>query len=439
MKNLWTAVILLVVIACLVLFLIFLNKEKPFKEEDRVLYSYKDKEVDEIRIEFDNVSISFAKEKGSWVMTKPVPYKIDKDIVGSLENRLKDFLAARVLEEHGRDLDKYGLDTPSGVISFRLNDGTENVLLIGDKTASGIQYYAKDSARENIYILGSYDVESFLRPYEQFRDRTILAVAPDLINLLSFEANAAGGFRLECDDSGKWRFIEPLEMNARDDAVKEILGSILNIRVKDFIADRAEDLSIYGLETPQYVLEMHDKNQDSQTIYFGMTDEEKHEIFIRVDDNKEIYTLSIDLFDPGRIKIGDLMAENPLSVSIENVNKVTIIDNDSDVEFERDISAREDLFLYKGKPVNNEYFTALFVNIMALSAEGYDPENPGGRPGLTVILELKGNAGLIKADFVKRDDSSYYMTVNDKPRPFFIGARKVDLVKKWKERVLEGM
>jgi hypothetical protein len=173
MKKIWIFVILLVVIGALVGVLIYLNKEKPL-EQDRTLYNYEKNSVEEIDIVSEDNEVLFAKEQGEWVMVKPKQYKVDPDAVYRLENRLKDFLASRILEEDTRDLQRYGLDKPQATISFKLDDGTQNTLLIGAPTASKVQYYAKDSAREQIYILGSYDVENFLAPVNEFRDRTIL-------------------------------------------------------------------------------------------------------------------------------------------------------------------------------------------------------------------------------------------------------------------------
>jgi hypothetical protein len=132
-----------------------------------------------------------------------------------------------------------------------------------------------------------------------------------------------------------------------------------------------------------------------------------------------------------------MLNEAPLSVGMGDVNKVVIIEGSSSVEFKKDASG-EDAFTSGGKAVGKENFTTLFVNIMAVTAEGYDTQNKGGSPELTVILELKDRSK-IKAEFVKRDDLSYYIILNGEPRPFFTGERKIDLIKRWRDRVLESM
>lgn len=437
MKNIWIALVLLIVIAGIVGLLLYLNKEEPF-EQDRTLYNYKDKAVEEIRIISQDGEVLFAKKQDGWAMIEPRPYKVDAGTVNSLENRLKDFLASRILEEDSEDLQRYGLDKPTATISFKLDDGTENTLLIGEMTASKVQYYAKDSAREQIYILGSYDVESFLRPVSDFRDRTILAVDTGAINTLSLEILDKRDFILAGDDSGNWSIVDPLEIEARGDAVGEMLGDIQKLKIKDFVIENADDLSRYGLNEPAYTLEIRD-NKKGQKIYFGKIDDDNQVIYIKVDDYEEVYTLSLEAFDPRRFKIANFLNEAPLSVAVVDINKVTIIEDDLVVEFIRDTSKGEDVFTYFGKTVNQEDFTTLYVNIMALTAEGYDPENKVGTPDLTVMLELTDNSETIKAEFVKRDDLSYHMILNGEPRPFYIGERKVDLIKRWRDRILESI
>ena len=438
MKKLLIAAAFLVVLAGIVGLTMYLNREKPFKE-DRTLYSYEDREVEEIRIVSEKGEVYFVKKPEGWTMVKPRPYKIDPGAIRSLENRLKDFLAARVLNEENPDLKSYGLDEPDATISFRLDDGTENTLYIGDMTASQVQYFAKDAARESIYILGSYDVENFLRPVSEFRDKTMLEADAKSINAISLNIAGKRDFKLESDGSDKWNIVYPLKTEARGDAVAEIMEDIAKIKIKEFVGSGADDLERFGLKTPAYTLELEDKNRSTQTIHFGNVDEEKQVIYMHSAGSEDICTLSLEIFDPRRFKIAEFLNVAPLSVAIDEVSKVTIIQDGSAVEFARDTSKTARTFTCGGKAVNMEQFTTLYINIMALSAEGYDPANTGGTPHLTVILELRDKPDPITVQFVSRDDLSYYMVIDGEPRPFFTAARKIDLIKRWRDRILEGL
>lgn len=438
MKKAWIAVILLAIIAVIAGLVIYLGKEEPFKQ-DRTLYSYEDREVKEISIVSNDGEVRFVKEPQGWAMVKPWPYKTDAGAVGSLENRLKDFLASRVLEEDTGELETYGLDKPLATISFRLDDGAENKLFIGDMTASQVQYYAKDSARDSIYILGSYDVESFLRPAGEFRDRTILEADAGSINAIGLSIAGRLDFKLIADDSGKWSIALPLEMDARGDAVMEMLDDIMEVKIKDFVVGGADDLERFGLEDPAYTLEITDKNHKTQKIYFGNVDKKNNIIYMKSADSEEVCTLSLELFDPRRFKVAEFLNEAPLSVGMGDVSKVVITEDGAAVEFLRDTFGEGEAFTCGGAAVNMEQFTTLYVNIMALTAEGYDPGNTGGTPHLTIMLELKDKSQTITVQFVKRDELSYYMILNGKPRPFYTGERKIDLIKRWRDRIIEGI
>ncbi len=436
MRNLWIALILLAVIGVIVFLVLYVGEEQPSKQ-DRSLYHYEEQSVEEIQIVSGNGEVSFVKKQNAWVMTQPKEYRISIDAVDRLENRLKDFLASRILDEAG-ELEKYGLDEPSARIRFKLSDGTEHTLLIGDMTASKVQYYAKDADADKIYILGSYDVENFLAPVSEFRDRSILTVNAETISTIGMLTEQTREFQVVGSDADEWVLSQPLEVAARGDAVKEMLSDILELKIKDFVDEEPDDLSAYGLDKPLYTLELADDKKNKQTIYFGKLDEDEQIVYIMLDDSNEVYTLSLEVFDPRRFKISNFLNEAPLSVAITDVNKVSIVSSGTQADFERDASKADDIFTYKGKDINMEYFTALYVNIMALAAEGYDPGYQGGTPELTVTLECSGGK-TITAEFVKRDDLSYYFVLNGEARPYYVGERKVDLITRWTERVLEGM
>jgi len=431
----WSIVVLSLVILIVVTALVFLNREKPF-EANRTLYDFKDMTVVEIRIAAADHEVSFIKTQGVWEMVSPKRYSIDTTVVRRLDNRLRDFLAARILEEKTADLSQYGLDSPSALISFRLNDSTEHQLLVGEKTASKLQYYAKDSAKDTIYVLGSYDIDNFLLPISDFRNRTILMMDVESINTIAMTNGEVLDFKIIGEDKA-WKVSEPLQIDARSDAVYELLHDISQLVIQDFISEDGSGREAYGLAQPNFVLEIGDTSGRTQTFYFGKIDEEQKIAYLMIDDRGEIFSLSLEAFDPRRFSIGTLLDEAPLSISVQGIQKVTIAEGDKVVKFSRDPSAEDIIFLYAGQPVSEENFYALYVNIMALSAEGYDTGNAGGSPELTVILQDAGSAGTIAVDFYQRDELTYFFTVNGEAKPFYVSARKVDLVKWWRDKVLE--
>jgi hypothetical protein len=73
---------------------------------------------------------------------------------------------------------------------------------------------------------------------------------------------------------------------------------------------------------------------------------------------------------------------------------------------------------------------------MSLVSEGYDPGNISTSPDLTIIYELRQDSKNIKADFSKRNASSYFMSVDGKALPYYLSSSKIELVRSWVERIV---
>ena len=81
---------------------------------------------------------------------------------------------------------------------------------------------------------------------------------------------------------------------------------------------------------------------------------------------------------------------------------------------------------------------ALYVNIMALSAEGYDETGMRFQTELSITFDLINSPESIKLDLSKRDEKSYFIALNGESLPFYIKGKKIDLVRKWMNRILEA-
>ena len=66
---------------------------------------------------------------------------------------------------------------------------------------------------------------------------------------------------------------------------------------------------------------------------------------------------------------------------------------------------------------------ALYVNIMALSAEGYDETGMRFQTELSITFDLNNSPESIKLDLSKRDEKSYFIALNGESLPFYIKAK----------------
>ncbi len=394
-----------------------------------------------IHIASRDKQVSFEKHEEQWAMVEPAPHKTDAQMVSRIADKLESLDALRVIEKRADNLSKYGLDEPDLSVTVSLKNGRDKTLLIGEETASRYQYYVKDSQRDAVYTISLTDVETLGKGDPSvFRDRTLIFIDKEKINLFCLYHNGKREMVLLQYKTGKWEFSEPFRTSAGSDAVTDILKRISSLKIKDFIEDNPSDLSKYGLERPAYSIEIGDQNGNIQKILFGSTNVEKNEAFVCLENAKEVYTVPADDFDPKNVNISDLLSEAPLSVAIDSVKTIMINDRGMVCEFERDTSRpEEEIFTYKGEIIKEDDLIALYVNMMALTSDGYDANDVERTPETTIIYKsLVGNYS-IKLELSARDDKSYFLTVDDEPLPFYVSAQKVDLVRRWLAKIVENM
>jgi len=439
MKNYRVTIILLAVLAVLVGAYLLISNLKLF-ETEKYIYNFNEGKVKasvrEIWVDSKDKNYDFVKDKDRWTMVKPAPYKLDQDVMKGVENALLVMQPESEVEKNPADLAKYGLDKPDTKIRFKLDGGTEKTLLIGSQTSMSNIYYVKDSDSPEVYTLTLGTINTFTAPVSDFRDKTLLAV--DLGKLKSFTFYKDGVKQFKVDDSGtgrvKWKVVEPVEEDTKGDIFNSIIRNVSQLKIKDFIEDKASNMAQYGLDKPAYAVTLTDETGKSQTLYYGKYDEGKLGSYIRVDNGEAVYTVSMENFKPDNVKLGDILGLSPLSIAIGKVDKITVVDNGKTTQYVNS-GKGDDTFTLDGKQVDKANFTTLYVNLMALTSEGYDPAIKTGAPEMTITFDLKDNGGSEKLELIKRDDSSYFMVVDGKPMKYYLTAKKVDLVRHWMGRV----
>lgn len=435
MKNFRSAIILF---GILVVFLAaFFLVDSIWADDDRTIYKLEAQSIVEIDIETGTDKCSFVKNGDKWEMVYPKKYGINEELVAMMAKKLENLDALRVLDKNSRDLGQYGLDRPTMLIGFRLSDGGEAKLLVGQNTASNYQYYVMDSDSKAVCTITANDLEVFKKgKASEFRDRSFLTKGLGRVKQFEIKAKDKEKIVLIEYDAGKWRLIKPCEVDVKNDDITDMLSALARLEVKEFVEDDPEDLAQYGLMDPAYTILLEDEEGNTRNFFFGLKGNEEKEIYMMTDNGNGVYTTLTEAFDPEGILVDNLISVAPLSIGIGNISQFTVKDGGSTSVFQRDFSTEDD-FTLNGHSVSKEDFMALYVNIMALSAEGYDREKKSERLEISVTFELVNNSESIVLDLFERNDNSYFMAINGELLPLYMTEHKVELVRKWMKRVSE--
>ena len=438
MKNFQSTFIFLAILIVLLAAFFLSNNILAYK--DKAIYKLAPQSIVQIAIESEQGRCSFIKNGDNWKMIEPKEYKINEELVNMMARKLENLEALRILQNNSGDLSQYGLDRPSMTIWFRHSEGQESKLLIGHNTASNYQYYVMDSDSEAVCTITANDLEVFKEGKAfEFRDRCILTQGLGRVKRFGIESGENKEIELIEYEAGKWLLVEPCKVEVKNDYVNEILSAVAKLEIKEFIEDDPEDLDKYGLENPMYTLFLEDEKGSIRNFYFCPAENDKKELYIKTDSEKGVFKISSDAFNPGLIVIEDLINIAPLSIGVGHISKITINDYGIISEFKRDFAnPDDDIFTLNGHHISSEDFMALYVNIMALSAEGYDETGMRFQTELSITFDLINSPESIKLDLSKRDEKSYFIALNGESLPFYIKGKKIDLVRKWMNRILEA-
>ena len=159
MRSLRSTLVLLVVLAGLVGYIYYLNREKPENSTDskKAFAKLNSDQIEELRIKSaDNQTTTLQKTGTDWTLVDPVKTEADSNDVNAIASDLATMDIERVVDESPGDVKQYGLNPPRVEVAFRTKGGKDfRRVDIGDKTATGGNLYAPIQGEKRVVLLNS--------------------------------------------------------------------------------------------------------------------------------------------------------------------------------------------------------------------------------------------------------------------------------------------
>ena len=160
MRGLTSTIVLLVVLAGLGGYIYFVeSKREPADATAKPkAFELTAESIDELQIRNATGATSrVRREGGSWKLVEPVTADADNGIVGTVTTNLASLEVQRVVDENPQDLAQYGLNPARIEVGFRLRDQKDfQRLLVGDKTPTGGDFYAKRPNENRVFLIASF-------------------------------------------------------------------------------------------------------------------------------------------------------------------------------------------------------------------------------------------------------------------------------------------
>lgn len=211
------------------------------------LFTVEPSQIQEVRITNDAGEQSTLTRSGEgWMLAEVPGAEVDETEAGNIVSSLAGLESNRVVDEQPASLAEYGLDKPRITASFKDAAGAERTVLMGSKTATGGDLYAKLADSPRVVLVGSFLEETFNRSRFDLRDKSVLKFARDAVGAISI-TNASGTIVLARKD-GAWRLASLTDAPADDAAVESLISRLSAARMQSILD--TPDIAATGLAKP---------------------------------------------------------------------------------------------------------------------------------------------------------------------------------------------
>lgn len=248
-----STLILLLLAAGLGAYIYFVEMKRPAPDDqpkaDRVFAGLEADQITELTVQAGNGDSTTLKKQGSgWTIVAPTTAAADASEVSGVTTNLATLDISRVIEEKPSSLETFGLDTPRIRVSFTAKDRHE-VLLLGSKTVTGGDVYAKLENTPRVFLVPGWIEQSFDRTTFQLRDKSIASFDREAVDRLSI-IGRPGTIEI-ARDGENWRLLQPVTARADSGAVSTLLTRLSSGQMQALVAEQPKTLDVYGLQPPR--------------------------------------------------------------------------------------------------------------------------------------------------------------------------------------------
>ena len=252
MRGLKSTIALLVVLIGLVAYIYFIDAKKPASDAPETkakAFTVDADQIEEIRIKPTSGDASrVEKANGTWQLIEPEKAEADQGQVSNAATSLAALEINRVVDDNPSDLSQYGLNPPKAEITFRAKGQKDtHQLLLGEKTATGSDLYAKTPDQKRVFLISGYLENTFERTPFDLRDKAALKFDQSKADGIEIVHN---GTTALAKSGTEWALTKPYKARADFAGAEAVMTSLSSLQMQKIVENEAKDLAKYGLDKP---------------------------------------------------------------------------------------------------------------------------------------------------------------------------------------------
>ena len=371
------------------------QEAKEAEEEDKSvdLINLKADEVTAVSFKADDADVEFDRKDDSWTEKSDADFPVNQDTVDDAVKGVASLTADQEISDV-EDLSQYELDDPQNTITLTTVDG-DTTLQVGMESSNNQYYVKKVDDDKNVYLVASTSLEPFMGGLYDFAESgTFPSVTSATIT--DVKVDKEDGYELTQDADNLFWNVSDGKDTEKADTTKagNVTSAIGSLAYDKFVDYNCTDDAKYGFDDPYAVVTVkyteeeavesdeedanseentesseenadadsdtaesadaseEDSSEDEQetrtvektlTIYVG--DETGDDRYVKVDDSKEVYTITKDsLTDIIDSTISDFYSLTVNYVSVNDLDSLEIKSDDGDhtVDVVRETAKAED-------------------------------------------------------------------------------------------------
>ena len=385
MRGLRSFLGLLVVLIGLGAYLYFVeSKRDPAdtgEKRDKV-FTVEADAIQEVVVRSESGQRTTLKKSGSdWQIVEPTTAPADGAEISGITSNLARMEQERLVEENATNLADFGLAEPRIEVAFKAG-GEEQRLLIGSKTPTGSDLYAKTSASPRVFLVASYLESTFNRTTFDLREKAALKFDRDGADAM--EIVTADRTLSFAKKNGEWQIVQPPGTRADAAAIEGLLAKLNSLQMKSVVS--ADEKKDFGLEKPAATVRIGAGSAQTTLLVGGPADEGT--VYARDASRPTVFTLETSLLedlkkDAGEYRqkdIFDARAFNTTALEISRGTEKTAIEK-KDGKWHQTAPA--------AKEADAAKVDSLLSTLTSARADSFVADLPSGaKPELTVLLKF---------------------------------------------------
>jgi hypothetical protein len=264
---------------------------------DKTVIEIEKPDVEKIELAYaSGKSIECAKEKDVWREVRPVADLADKEKVEGVVDKLKELRIEKddFVSEDDKDLAKYGLDKPQAT-AIVYQKGAAKTVIFGKKVeGKADKIYAKRKEEPTIFALKDAILSDITKEPNDLRDKKVCRLdSTDDVNKVEIVEGTVQVV-LEKKDSD-WKITKPKEEKADQTSVKDFIDAVDRLTAENWAADKAADLSKFGLKPPVASITLTLKeNKGIKKFLIGKKDEKGQNLYVKREATDPVLLVKAD-------------------------------------------------------------------------------------------------------------------------------------------------